>query len=80
MVEPIVEGNKVQAEITHILFPRQIKYLKEIKHWSVCVCVCVRVRVRVRVRVPVRVCVCVCYSEHAVTFEYVCIYPQAITV
>ena len=34
-MEPIVEGNKVQAEITHILFPKQIKYLKERKLWSV---------------------------------------------
>lgn len=33
VVEPIVEGNKVQAEITHILFPKQIKYLKEKRHW-----------------------------------------------
>ena len=33
VVEPIEEGNKVQGEITHILFPRQIKYLKEKKHW-----------------------------------------------
>lgn len=37
MVEPILEGNKVQAEITHILFPKQIKYLKERKLWSVMV-------------------------------------------
>ena len=35
VVEPIIEGNKVQAEITHILFPKQIKYLKERKNWSV---------------------------------------------
>lgn len=33
VVEPILEGNKVQAEITHILFPKQIKYLKERKLW-----------------------------------------------
>jgi probable RNA-binding protein EIF1AD len=33
VVEPIEEGNKVQAEIIHILFPRQIKYLKERNHW-----------------------------------------------
>ena len=35
VVEPIVEGNKVQAEIAHILFPKQIKHLKETSHWSV---------------------------------------------
>ena len=33
VVEPIEEGNKVQAEIIHILFPRQIKYLKERNIW-----------------------------------------------
>ena len=45
MVEPILEGNKVQAEITHILFPKQIKYLKERKLWSVIVmhvCTCIQ--------------------------------------
>lgn len=33
VVEPIAEGNKVQAEIVHILFPRQIKHLKQQELW-----------------------------------------------
>ena len=42
IVEPIEEGNKVCAEIVYILFPKQIKYLKDEKLWYVpefpCVC------------------------------------------
>ena len=34
-MEPIAEGNKVQAQIVHILYPRQIKFLKEDKKWLV---------------------------------------------
>ena len=33
IVEPIAEGNKVQAQIVHILYPQQIKFLKEDKKW-----------------------------------------------
>ena len=33
IVEPIAEGNKVQAEIVHILYPMQIKSLKQQKLW-----------------------------------------------
>lgn len=33
VVEGIAEGRKVQAEIVHILFPRQIKHLKEENMW-----------------------------------------------
>ena len=35
IVEPIAEGNKVQAQIVHILYPRQVKFLKEDKKWLV---------------------------------------------
>ena len=35
MVESIAEGNKVTAEIVHILYPVQIKHLKEQKLWLV---------------------------------------------
>lgn len=35
VVEAIAEGHKVQAEITHILYPRQVKHLKEENMWSV---------------------------------------------
>ena len=33
IVEPITEGDKVKAEIIHILFPDQIKELKRNKQW-----------------------------------------------
>lgn len=33
IVDPIAEGNKVQAEIVNILYPLQIKHLKEEKLW-----------------------------------------------
>lgn len=33
VVEPIPEGVKVRAEIVHILYPKQIKTLKEDKEW-----------------------------------------------
>lgn len=33
IVEPITEGNKVQAEIIHILYPMQIKHLKDENKW-----------------------------------------------
>ena len=33
IVHPISEGNKVQAEIAHILYPMQIKHLKEESLW-----------------------------------------------
>lgn len=33
VVEPILEGDKVKAEIVHILYPKQIKDLKEEKKW-----------------------------------------------
>lgn len=33
IVEPIEEGNKVKAEIVHILLPDQIKYIKEEGKW-----------------------------------------------
>ena len=33
IVEPIAEGNKVQAEIVHILYPMQIKSLKSEHKW-----------------------------------------------
>ncbi|KXJ30036.1 probable RNA-binding protein EIF1AD [Exaiptasia diaphana] len=33
IVEPIEEGNKVCAEIVHILYSKQVKYLKEEKLW-----------------------------------------------
>ncbi|EDO40253.1 predicted protein [Nematostella vectensis] len=35
IVEPIEEGNKVCAEIVHILYPKQIKYLKQENIWFV---------------------------------------------
>lgn len=35
IVEPIAEGNKVQAEIIHILYPLQIKNLKEMSKWYI---------------------------------------------
>lgn len=35
IVEPIAEGNKVQAQIVYILYPRQIKFLKEDSKWLV---------------------------------------------
>lgn len=35
VVEPIEEGNKVKAEIVHILLPDQIKYIKEEGKWWV---------------------------------------------
>ena len=35
MVEPIEEGDKVKAEITHILYKEQIKYIREEKMWYV---------------------------------------------
>lgn len=35
IVEPIEEGNKVKAEIIHILYPKQIRYLKHEKAWPV---------------------------------------------
>lgn len=41
IVEPIAEGNKVQAEIVHILYPRQIKHLKGNGLWLVkCIIIC----------------------------------------
>lgn len=43
VVDPIVEGNKVKGEIVHILYPEQIRYLRERKLWLVCVCPCVLV-------------------------------------
>ena len=33
VVEPIPEGDKVKAEIVHILYPKQIKTLKEESNW-----------------------------------------------
>ena len=33
IIEPIEEGNKVQAEIIHILYPMQIKTLKQQNLW-----------------------------------------------
>lgn len=33
VVEPIEEGNKVKAEIVHILLKDQIKYLREEGKW-----------------------------------------------
>ena len=33
MVEPIEEGDKVKAEITHILFKEQIKHIQEHNMW-----------------------------------------------
>ncbi len=33
VVEPISEGDKVKAEIIHILYPKQIKTLKEESKW-----------------------------------------------
>ena len=33
VVDPIVEGNKVKGEIVHILYPEQIRYLRERKLW-----------------------------------------------
>ena len=33
IVDPIAEGNKVQAEISHILYPLQIKNLKKNGLW-----------------------------------------------
>jgi len=35
VVEPIAEGHKVQAEIAHILYPAQVKHLKEQNLWYV---------------------------------------------
>lgn len=36
VVVPIAEGHKVQAEIVHILYPPQIKHLKDESLWYVC--------------------------------------------
>ena len=33
VVEPIAEGDKVKAEIVHILYPLQIRSLKEENKW-----------------------------------------------
>ena len=33
IVDPIVEGDKVKGEITHILYKEQIKYIKEEGCW-----------------------------------------------
>ena len=33
VVEPIAEGHKVQAEIAHILYPAQVKHLKQENLW-----------------------------------------------
>lgn len=33
IIEPIAEGHKVQAEIVHILYPMQIKSLKQENLW-----------------------------------------------
>ena len=33
VVEPIHEGDKVKAEIINILYPKQIKTLKQEKNW-----------------------------------------------
>ena len=33
IVEPIEEGNKVAAEIIHILYSKQVKYLKKENLW-----------------------------------------------
>lgn len=33
VVEPIAEGHKVQAEIVHILYPAQVKHLKQENLW-----------------------------------------------
>jgi probable RNA-binding protein EIF1AD len=33
IVDPIEEGNKVCAEIAHILYPQQVKYLKKEGLW-----------------------------------------------
>ncbi len=35
VVESIAEGRKVQAEIVNILFPQQVKHLKEENMWLV---------------------------------------------
>ena len=35
MVEPIAEGDKVKAEITHILYKEQVKYIREEGKWYV---------------------------------------------
>lgn len=35
MVEPIEEGDKVKAEIVHILYKQQIKYIAEQQMWQV---------------------------------------------
>uniref|UniRef100_A0A914XHG0 Probable RNA-binding protein EIF1AD n=1 Tax=Plectus sambesii TaxID=2011161 RepID=A0A914XHG0_9BILA len=34
-VQPIEEGDKVRAEITHILYPENIAYIKEQHHWPI---------------------------------------------
>jgi len=33
VVVPIAEGHKVQAEIVHILYPPQVKHLKDESLW-----------------------------------------------
>jgi probable RNA-binding protein EIF1AD len=33
IVDPIEEGTKVRAEIAHILYPQQVKYLKKEGLW-----------------------------------------------
>ena len=35
VVEGIAEGRRVQAEIVNILFPQQVKHLKEENMWLV---------------------------------------------
>ena len=37
MVEPIAEGDKVKAEISHILYKEQLKYIREEGKWYVLV-------------------------------------------
>ena len=33
IVEPIAEGNRVKAEIVHILYPKHVRYLKQRDMW-----------------------------------------------
>ena len=33
IVEPIAEGQRVQAEIVHILYPAQVRHLMDSKLW-----------------------------------------------
>ena len=40
MIERINEGQKVQAEIVHILYQDQIKNLKRQNNWWVCCATC----------------------------------------